>query len=188
MFEPVFLNDQPTFIAKHKISSEACDQIIEASKILDPHPGMVASGVKLETKHSFDINVTTNYVFKKYQEELESFLKQYLQYFNLDQFGPPVGISDHMNIQRYPVGGAFFGIHADRGVSPQNRKRELVFMTYLNDVYVGGETEFLFQKIKFQPRKGLTIIWPAGWTHLHRGCPAPTEEKLITTGWFESLL
>jgi hypothetical protein len=55
-------------------------------------------------------------------------------------------------------------------------------MTYLNDVPRGGETEFLYQGIKVEPKKGLTLIWPADWTHTHRGLPAPTD-KYIITGW-----
>jgi hypothetical protein len=57
-------------------------------------------------------------------------------------------------------------------------------MTYLNDVDEAGETEFLYQEIKFKPKKGLTLIWPADWTHTHRGIPSLSEEKYIITGWF----
>ena len=57
-------------------------------------------------------------------------------------------------------------------------------MTYLNDVYDGGETEFMFYNLKIKPRKGLTLIWPAGWTHMHRGLPSEKSEKMIVTGWF----
>ena len=42
-------------------------------------------------------------------------------------------------------------------------------MTYLNTIKVGGETEFLYQKLKIKPKKGLTLIWPTDWTHTHRG-------------------
>jgi hypothetical protein len=62
--------------------------------------------------------------------------------------------------------------------------RHLVFMTYLNDVTDAGGTEFLYQGITVQPRKGLTLIWPADWTHHHRGVVSPTQEKYIITGWF----
>ena len=58
-------------------------------------------------------------------------------------------------------------------------------MTYLNDIEDGGETEFLYQKIKVKPRKGLTLIWPVDWTHTHRGIVSPSQEKTIITGWYE---
>jgi hypothetical protein len=34
------------------------------------------------------------------------------------------------------------------------------------------------------PRKGLTLIWPAIWTHPHRGVVSPTQTKYIATGWW----
>ena len=55
-------------------------------------------------------------------------------------------------------------------------------MTYLNDVKDGG-TEFLHQNITTPAKKGLTLIWPAFWTHTHRGVISKTKEKYIVTGW-----
>ena len=57
-------------------------------------------------------------------------------------------------------------------------------MTYLNDVTDAGETEFFYQKVKIKPKKGLTVIWPADWTFVHRGNITPTQDKYIITGWF----
>ena len=61
--------------------------------------------------------------------------------------------------------------------------RLLVWMTYLNDVTDGGETEFPYYGLKIKPEKGKTLIWPAEWTHAHRGCPVGSEAKYIVTGW-----
>ena len=57
-------------------------------------------------------------------------------------------------------------------------------MTYLNDVEDGG-TEFLNQKCEVKARKNLTLIWPADWTHTHRGVISQTKEKTIITGWIK---
>ena len=57
-------------------------------------------------------------------------------------------------------------------------------MTYLNDVEDKGETEFVLQNLKVKAEKGKTLIWPADWTHTHRGIISPTQEKYIVTGWF----
>ena len=62
--------------------------------------------------------------------------------------------------------------------------RSMAWMTYLNDVKEGGETEFLYQKMKVKPKKGTTLIWPGGYTHMHRGNP-PMEDKYIATGWYQ---
>ena len=60
----------------------------------------------------------------------------------------------------------------------------MAFMTYLNTVNKDGETEWFHQKIKIKPEKGLTLIWPSDWTHVHRGIVAKEETKYIATGWF----
>ena len=88
-----------------------------------------------------------------------------------------------INVQKYPIGGAYHGWHAERGGTATGH-RHLVFMTYLNDITDGGETEFMYQKLKIKPRKGLTLIWPSDWTHTHRGLPSATQVKYIVTGWY----
>jgi hypothetical protein len=64
------------------------------------------------------------------------------------------------------------------------RDRHLVFMTYLNDVEEGGETEWFHQNLRIKPEKGLTVIWPSDWTFTHRGLPSTIQDKYIITGWF----
>jgi|TARA_R100000030_G_scaffold94066_1_gene80652 hypothetical protein len=74
--------------------------------------------------------------------------------------------------------------HCERN-SVQNTKRELVWTIYLNDMPDGeGETEFLFQKFRYKPRKGDIVIFPASFTHTHRGNPPYTKIKYIATGWY----
>ena len=46
----------------------------------------------------------------------------------------------------------------------------------------------LYQKLKTPAKKGLTIIWPAEWTHTHRGIVSNTKEKIIVTGWYNFVL
>ena len=58
-------------------------------------------------------------------------------------------------------------------------------MLYLNYVDDGGETEFLYQHKRFKPEAGKLLIWPAPWTHLHRGNPPLKGEKYIITSWIE---
>ena len=38
-------------------------------------------------------------------------------------------------------------------------------------------------KVETEGKKGLTLIWPADWTHTHRGVISQTKEKTIITGW-----
>ena len=57
-------------------------------------------------------------------------------------------------------------------------------MMYLNDIDDEGGTEFFYQKRKVKPKKGRIVIWPADWTHTHRGVTSMTQEKYIVTGWY----
>ena len=62
--------------------------------------------------------------------------------------------------------------------------RMLAFMTYLSVPEEGGETEFLHQSVRVKPKVARTVIWPAQFTHLHRGNPPLKGEKIYITGWF----
>jgi len=64
--------------------------------------------------------------------------------------------------------------------------RFLVYMTYLEAPEKGGETEFLHQSMRVTPVVGRTLIWPAGFTHMHRGNPPLEGEKMYVTGWFQT--
>lgn len=62
-------------------------------------------------------------------------------------------------------------------------ERVLAWTIYLNDVTEGGETEFLYQGLRVSPKHGRIVVWPAGWTHVHRGNPPLSNTKYILTGW-----
>jgi hypothetical protein len=63
--------------------------------------------------------------------------------------------------------------------------RCLVYSIYLNDIDDAGETEFLYLKKRVKPEENKIIIWPAGFTHTHRGNVVHgNKSKYIVTGWF----
>ena len=87
------------------------------------------------------------------------------------------------NIQKYKPGESFGEYHcerADMGTSD----RVLVWMIYLNDVHDGGWTEFFHYNLFEEPKAGKLLIWPADFTHIHKGLPSHTETKYILTGWY----
>ena len=92
------------------------------------------------------------------------------------------GMVEPINIQKYLKNGGFKKFHSEKFGSSIALKRHLVFMTYLNDVEDGG-TSFKYQGIDIPAKKGLTLIWPAYWTHTHKGIISKTKEKYIVTGW-----
>ena len=61
--------------------------------------------------------------------------------------------------------------------------RQLVVQLYLNTIKEGGETEFLYLNKRVKAKVGRMIIFPAGYTHTHRGNPPIGQEKYIATTW-----
>tara|TARA_Y100000004_G_C8908002_1_gene409604 strand:+ start:21 stop:620 length:600 start_codon:yes stop_codon:yes gene_type:complete len=92
----------------------------------------------------------------------------------------------YLNVQRTLPGEGFHAFHAEDGSMGCNR-RLMATMMYLNTVEDGGETEFLYQHRRFKPIAGQVLIWPAGFTHTHRGLPPLSGEKFIATSWLENI-
>ena len=90
----------------------------------------------------------------------------------------------YSKIQKTIPGGGYHVWHCERD-GMLGAARAFAFMVYLNDVEEGGETEFLYQKMRVTPKKGTVVIWPSDWTHTHRGNPPLSGDKYIYTGWLE---
>lgn len=87
-------------------------------------------------------------------------------------------------IQKTKIGGGYHIWHYESG-NREVCQRLLTWILYLNDVHEGGETEFLYQHMRVKPEQGTLVIWPAAFTHTHRGNPPLSNEKYIVTGWTE---
>ena len=91
-----------------------------------------------------------------------------------------------VKLQRTDPGGGYHIWHCENG-SFAYRDRVLTWMIYLNDIPPehGGGTDFYHQKRTFHPTKGTVVLWPAAYTHMHRGAFLTGEKsKYIATGWF----
>lgn len=86
------------------------------------------------------------------------------------------------NIQKYLPGEGFYQWHCEN--DGLNVNRVLAWMFYLNTCEDAG-TEFKFQNMVTQCKQGSLLIWPAYWTHFHRGIVSNTDTKYIVTGWFD---
>jgi hypothetical protein len=122
--------------------------------------------------------------FVQYTQLLQHCIRAYIADYGFCDNYAPWSLIEQTNIQYYPPGGGYKVWHTERNnASGVVASRHLVFMTYLNTVREGGETMFYYQALGVKPVKGLSLIWPADWTHTHRGVPSPMEEKYIITGW-----
>lgn len=91
-----------------------------------------------------------------------------------------------VKMQRTSPGGGYHVWHGEQG-NGESENRVLVYMIYLNTLQPenAGETEFLYHQKRYNPIENRMLIWPAAFTHAHRGNMVIGEEsKYIVTGWF----
>lgn len=91
-----------------------------------------------------------------------------------------------IKVQKTDPGGGYHIWHAEQN-NGQSANRGLVYSLYLNtlDDDCAGETEFLYQKLRIPPKENSMVIWPAAFTHTHRGnLVHGIKSKYIITGWF----
>ena len=185
--------DLLSFIGGWYIPTDLCDELIDYFNYNKKYSvdGTVAVDkkgllVNKEVKDSIDLHIgpkNLDFVVGEYRKYLHEVLLNYLNKFEAANNVASFNVLQKINIQKYPKGGGYKEWHAENYGDDYSITRHLVFMTYLNDVKDGG-TEFMYQNIKTQAEKGLTLIWPAQWTHTHRGIVSKNKEKYIITGWY----
>lgn len=151
------------------------------------------------TKISTDICIFPTFV-KKAKDAGEPIWEEVVEYVNskldlaLDEYKDIHPILDKIqkfalegyNIQRYLPGEGFYNWHCENSGYKLGGDRVLAWMIYLNDVEDGG-TEFKLQNHTEKAEAGKFLIWPAGWTHIHRGQISETTTKYIITGWYRHI-
>ena len=186
---------QPNFIGSWLLEDDVvCDGVVDffernKGKQKPGSSGAGAGRVDRSVKNSTDIIIFPKDLENEGHEIISMYIKKlndcyfdYLvQWDFLKSFLNKVHIGE-FNIQKYDDSGHYGKLHSER-MSLDSLHRILVWMTYLNDVPDGGETEFPFFDLKVKPQKGKTLIWPAEWTHAHRGGVVRKGPKYIITGW-----
>jgi hypothetical protein len=109
--------------------------------------------------------------------------KIYSKYYSVLQDYNHHDIYD-IKLQKTAPGEGYHIWHCEHGIMIE-RNRIAAWSVFLNTVEEGGETEFLYQKKRYSPVAGTMMIWPAGYTHVHRGNPPLKKDKFIMTGWLE---
>jgi hypothetical protein len=189
-------NDIP-FVHSFMIDETVCDGLIDYHKNSpDKGAGVVGvvgqSGLQASASRKVSTDVSASIHdederIRSYRAELFAGLDNYKErYPALKSNIWFWGVTEPFNIQHYERNQGYLSWHCERA-RPQSNNRLLVFMTYLNDVSDGGQTEWEYLGLSVTPVKGLTIIWPTDWMYLHRGVTSQTQNKTIATGWFSFL-
>lgn len=179
------------------LSKDACESLIaQFEKSEDMHgAGHAAADDGLpavipDIKISTDISIDFNYQFipgweavKDLHLALNKGVEKYKKKFHTVDKIASWKCDRWWNIQRYKPGEGYYEWHCEAAGIESNR-RIMAWMFYLNTIEEGGGTEFNYNMPPLKAVQGNLTIWPAFWTHYHRGIVAPKETKYIATGWF----
>ena len=181
--------DQHIGIFENAVPKEFCNKIIDLFNSNQNHQYS-----RQETENNIPLYLKTDTQFFKSNKDLEKFFSIfstnfwnnifpiYESKYIVDPDRLPKYITDFKLQKTLPSEG-YHMWHSEH-CNPFPR-RIMVYSIYLNDVKEGGETEFLYQSLRVKPKQGTIVVWPAGYTHIHRGNPPLSGEKYIATGWIE---
>jgi hypothetical protein len=182
-------------IYENAFTKEYCDSVIEYfNSAIDAGLGVTRQqdqGISKLSKDDLQVyahsTLNLNYVSELLSPFNEVFWGQvYPEYANT--FATLKEYASHTSyaykIQKTEIGQGYHIWHSETD-SRNLCHRILAWTLYLNDVEEGGETEFLYYPKRIKPKAGTFVLWPAGFTHTHRGNPPISNTKYIVTGWIE---
>lgn len=186
--------DTPTFIEiyPNALSDDFCDLTIDLidNICLKNQSNNAGIGI-VDQEGRKDISIFANKfdslkpVVKTIENTLEKYWTEYAKKYEMFDSRPFLSSFDNVvKLQKASAGGGFTAWHSEHGSSETAKGRFAVWMFYLNDVNKGGTTDFKYYNLSVRPRKGTLVLWPASFTHSHRGSPDLGEDKYIATGWF----
>lgn len=178
-------------IYENAFTKEECDEVIKIFERLHEN-GYSISREKLELDHK-DSATSLDFVELSWSDDIifsyhERFYKYLYPFYNNKY---PVlqtlqeHKSSHTKIQKTLPTEGYHIWHCEHSSGFDMKNRLLTWILYLNDDFDGGETEFLYQSMRVKPKTGTFILFPAHFTHTHRGNPPLSGKKYISTGWIE---
>ena len=171
------------------LTSEQCKLIIDFMNNHELTPGVVGFEQKIdpEMKESLDFYMNLNQetevdciIIDSLHEKKNEYIKKHPF---LDNELSLWNVKAGYNLQKYLPGKGFYKNHCEN-VGGESVVRVLAWMYYLNTIKDGGGTYFTDYDYTTNAVEGRCVIWPAFFTHTHRGIVSKTETKYIATGWF----
>jgi hypothetical protein len=172
---------------------DECENIIEHINYLEKNSFLFyddsslheqdQKSINLPNSYSLDLPVSSkisNLILPKFKPCVDNYLKKF-SILNQSSF-----LIYDCKLKKIPPGSGFHSWHYENSSTTES-SRLFVVQLYLNDDFDGGETEFLYQNKREQPKAGDVLIFPCGFTHVHRGnTPIGGTKYLVTTwGWIQ---
>jgi len=185
--------ENPNFISVYKgvATEQYCQNMIDAwedihtnsSSVIGEMKGEISNGNSINRKDSsYFFNIENKPMAQATYDLLNACLNLYID--EHPSLGDYNLVSTEIKVQKTKPKGGFHVWHCEQQ-GLKDMMRQLTWTIYLNDIPDGeGETEFLEYGVRVQPKKGDVCIFPASWTHTHRGNPVYTKDKYIATGWW----
>ena len=183
------MNDN--FIIRYKgaFSQQDCDEIINYIEYLEENNLLYYDKESLHRQdnktvsinNGFDLDIpTTSRISRIILPKYKPCIDDYVQRFSV--LDSSKFLVYDVKLKKVPSGGGFHSWHYENG-SMISASRMFVIQLYLNDGFEGGETEFLYQNLREEAVAGDVVIFPAGYTHVHRGNPPIGGTKYTATSW-----
>ena len=191
-------------IFENAFSEAECKAIIykleEGIKTGEAYSGKSGEGGVNEYKKSTDYNILAsdkdkdlaNVVMGRFNDVLSNkYLENYPHgdIFNHHHLVNGKTYYPLLQVQKYDQNSGHYNAWHLELEDANTMMRAFVFILYLNDVEVGGETGFLFKEegsddfFKVKPKTGKLIIHPASWPYVHKGHMPISNDKYIITTW-----
>ena len=185
------LNSDPSYVEVYdnSLSSKECEILVNEFFKSEISEGVIAASdgqVKVNSKlkkckqihdsYFEDQSLISRTILPILSDNIDKYKKKYSSLDYLYSWN----IVDTYSFQKYEgEGEGYLSWHCEHGPPPISN-RLLAWMFYLNDAKSG--TEFMNYPT-VNAKIGRCVIWPAGWTHLHRSQLPNKGLKYIITGW-----
>lgn len=165
------------------LSPDSCDRIIRAFHELAAHHVANGAGIRagLEDSAWVELDVTqhADADFRRFfDDQIDQYFGTYKTETGLQLPISPIRKLSPLIMKHYrATAQEKFQLHFDSIGEVSNRY--LVFLWYLNDVQVGGETTFPDLGVTVVPRAGRLLMFPPYWMYQHAGLPPQSGDKYI---------
>ena len=189
----------PNFIGiyDNAVSSDNCKEIIKWFETEFPHSkrrgtvmyedgsGKVDTEVKCDWEVDPHKTIFTNNTFVDIiiRDALIKYTPLYRESYPSVDLIDPWNVCDVYNIQKYDPGDGYHALHCEN-CNIATLQRVMAWMIYLNTVTDEGGTYFDSYDKTLEAKEGRLVIWPAFFTHTHKGVVSKTQTKYIATGWY----